>query len=426
MFLRSAVFFILPWTSKADGEDQTSVTNMLNDMIASGGDPNCVYCNGKGVIIRNPFDSYEDDTRKTVVPATFWVNDIVVPSQIYPDMEWGEDIGEAAYRASVAFVIGNNIGLLLPDIDNVQNDDWGWGVFYATDSNAADGRCRWLPESGSYDCPGAWVDQDDLSTVIQDDPSSGGAVHLGTGWYTSGNPNAGGGGGGTGVHFNGNQFVLDQENAMDGNGVGLTQDWDCQCNYELNGNWWGNWFDHWLTNRDGSKLSVDQAACWVNNIRDLVYIQNQMYASYNFETYAATYWGWNEIPWDRATLADQQNWDAVLIHLPVEICGFGGNSDSPDCLADAAKFKLESTLSKWVNSGYLVPGFDYIGNRPGSYVVFVREFYLDGVGWQRWFFCQYWASPSGTFEIIFNSWDTGDDGACYINWGSGTSEMTQV
>jgi len=421
MLSLGTVAFTLPWMIKADCV-QTSVTSMLNNMIKTADDMSCVYCGGKGVVVRNPFDSYEDDVRKTVVPATFWVNDILVPSQIYPDMEWGEDIGDAAYRASVAFVIGSNLGNLLPDIDNVQSDDWGWGVFYATDSNAADGRCRWLPEVGGYDCPGAWVNKDDLGTVIADDPLGGTGFHFGTGWYTWGNPNADGGGGGTGNHFNGNIMSLDQENAKDGNDYSLTQDWDCQCNYGLKGNFWNDWFDHWLDYRDGSKLSVDQAACWVNNIRDMVYLQNQMYARYNFETYATRYWGWNEIPFDRETLADSQNWDAVLIHLPVEICGPGGSGDSVYCLEDNAKYKLESTLDKWVNSGYLVPGFDNIGQRPGSYVVFVREF-NQGLGWFRWFFCEYWRSPSNKYEIIANEWG-GDDGSCFIQFASATSNAT--
>ena len=47
---------------------------------------------------------------------------------------------------------------LYPDFDNVQSDDWGWGVFYATDSNSADKRCRYLEDPGNgygpiYDCP---------------------------------------------------------------------------------------------------------------------------------------------------------------------------------------------------------------------------------------------------------------------------------
>lgn len=193
--------------------DQTGVTHALNDMIATSGQgADCIYCGGRGVVVRNPFDDYQDDTRKAVVPGTFWVNDIVVPSQMYPDAEWGEDLGDAAYRASVAFVIGSSIGELLYDIDNVQSDDWGWGVFYATDSNAVDGRCRWLSGYYGYDCPGAWVDGNDLGNPQVDD-------HLGSGWYSAGNPNSG-------IHFNsqiGNGYI-DQDTAEDGNGVGLIQD----------------------------------------------------------------------------------------------------------------------------------------------------------------------------------------------------------
>ena len=47
---------------------------------------------------------------------------------------------------------------LYPDFDNVQSDGWGWGVFYATDSNSVDQRCRYLEDPGNgygpiYDCP---------------------------------------------------------------------------------------------------------------------------------------------------------------------------------------------------------------------------------------------------------------------------------
>merc|ERR1719310_1770566 len=112
---------ISAWMIRA--EDQTSVTRKLNDHMSSSGD--CVYCGGHGVVVRNYFDGYQDDPMKTVVPGTFWVNDIVVPSQIYPDLDQPETPEEAALRASVALVIGDSLGALFPEIDNIQGDDWG-------------------------------------------------------------------------------------------------------------------------------------------------------------------------------------------------------------------------------------------------------------------------------------------------------------
>lgn len=222
---------------------------------------------------------------------------------------------------------------------------------------------------------------------------------------------------------------MDQENAYDANGVGLAEDYDSQCNYELKGNYWGDWVDHWLANQPGM-ASVDQIGCWVNNIRDLIQLQNQMFWKYGWQvipgTPAVQYWGWNEIPLDRNVLGNMQNWDAVVIHLPAEICGPGGDYDYADCLASDAQWKLESTLQKWVDAGYLVPGMENVGNRPGSYVVFAREFWSDDGtqhgNWFRFFFCNYWKSPGGKFEIVSYPWGD-NDGACVIQW-AGTSAHT--
>lgn len=413
---------ILPCLTKAD---TTDVTESLNGMIQTSGD-GCVYCGGRGVVIRNPFDDYQDDVRKSVVPATFWVNDITVPSQIYPDYDWNEPAGlaGAAYRASVAFVIGNEVGKLLWDVENVQSDDWGWGVFYATDSNCVDMRCRYRYDLNGWDCPGAWVDAD--NGMFWDDGS--GDTHLGAGWYSQGNPYAdGGGGGGTGPHWAGEGF-LNQENAEDGNGVALTMDYDSQCNYDLKGNGWADWVDHWIANdpHDGGGMaSVDRIGCWVNNIRDLVNLQNALYRIYGWQVIGGTppveYWGWNEIPFDRNTLGDPMNWDAVVIHLPAEICNPGGDDDSVNCLHPDSHARLESTLDKWVDKGYLVPGLENIAFRPGSYVVFVREFWRDdgseAGNWFKYFFCESWAY--GKYEIYSWGQDWGDGGGCALQWASG-------
>lgn len=420
---RAFSIIVLPWVIRA-GDDETSVTRALNDMMRASNDISCVYCGGKGVVVRNPFDDYQDDVGKNVVPATFWVNDIKVPSQIYPDIDYPETPEDAAYRASVAFVIGTNLGSLLYDIDHIQDADWGWGVFYATDSNAADARCRWLESYNFFDCPGGGFYGNDWNTFV---PESGSDPHLGAGWYGWGNPYAiSGGGGGTGNHFNGDAFVMDQEQGDDGNGVSLLRNWDAECNYDLMGNWWGDWVTHWFTY--GNRYTgVDPAICWVNNPRDMIMMQNIIYANKDSQsgpgfpkpgTPAAMNWGWNEIPLDRQTLGDPMNWDAVMIHLPAEICSSGGAEDYAQCLVSDVQWRLEQTFDKWVNAGYLVPGMDNLANRPGSYVVWVREIQENG-DWYRWFFCSWWTSPSGKYEIVsYPAGGPNGDGACAITWGS--------
>lgn len=390
----------------------------------------CVYCGGHGVVVRNHFDGYENDAMKTVVPATFWVNDMVQPSQLYPDIQFIDGVQEtpedAALRASVAFVIGDQLGALLPEIDSIQNDDWGWGVFYATDSNAVDARCRWLGDFNFYDCPHGGFDGNDLDSFLWDDG------HSGSGWYGYGNPFAGLGGGGTGPHIGGQW--MDQEQARDENGVSLLWDWDAQCNQELSGNDWGDWIDHWFANGDMSK-GVDALMCWVNNPRDMIKMSNTIWyhaADGTGDGYpapgiqAAFNWGWNEIPFDRLALSDPNNWDAVMIHLPAESCGQWGNDDVVDCLCEDCHWRLETVLDQWVDAGVLVPGFENIGYRPGSYVVFAREFSpnFDNI-WYRWFFCSYWKSPSGKYEIMSYS-EGADDGACFIQWGGSTGSDVAI
>merc|ERR1712238_160231 len=88
-------------------------------------------------------------------------------------------------RATVAVVISSSMPNLMEDWDGIQDADWGWGVFYAFDSNSADKRCIWLDQYGGWDCPGGWIDGDGVWT---DDSSKHGA-----GWYDAGNPYTGGG-----------------------------------------------------------------------------------------------------------------------------------------------------------------------------------------------------------------------------------------
>lgn len=110
------------------------------------------------------------------------------------------------------------------------------------------------------------------------------------------------------------------------------------------------------------------------------------------------------------------------------------------CLEDWVQWDLESQLDQFVQQGKLKPGAANIGYRPGSYVVFVREWgtlwgsslessrnhsrevgsSFSGVNWQRWFYCEDWLSPGGKYKIvpIAKSDDPNGNGACYIDYAS--------
>lgn len=486
--------------------DITDVTESLNGQIAEG---DCgVYCGGgRGVIIRNPYDAYERATSEhgwLVVPSTFWHNDIAVANTIfpstggsdpgnfatYPDGKWGvtsynpdcpnqrtngffdtgadclEDPGtgdNSPWRyAATGYIIGDSMANLFFDWDNIQGEDWGWGVFYATDSNSVDYRCRWLDAYQIYDCPpdpsgfdwwkGGYVD---LSGTWYEDETK-----AGPGVFPAGNPEVNDdNGGGTGCHFDkGGSKTMDQTDGFAADGTNLVKDSHCQCNYDLGGDWsaWvQQWIDYstpkpnlpddeWWLGTGGRKApfrALDEVACWVNNLRDMINLQNmiwwkrwdwanQIAPETNWQADDANtqwaYWGWNEIPMSLDQLTDPSNHQAIFIHLPTSICGNGGGDDSVGCLGDGHHYALENDLDNWVNGpdgfGYLVPGEDNMAGRPGSYVVFVREWYdQDNDRWRKYFFCENWQGPMGKYKIVSRSMGTNaadDPGACYIDYGS--------
>ena len=134
-------------------------------------------------------------------------------------------------NAALGWVIGDETSLknMLYDLDNIQTNKWGWGVFYATDANAVDQRCifrnDWNPKG--FDCPGFFVSEDGTVT-----PDQG---KCGPGCYEAGNPTTGNGGGGAGCHFSedDNRYSINQWNAKDSNGQNIVQDLLCQCNYNF-------------------------------------------------------------------------------------------------------------------------------------------------------------------------------------------------
>jgi hypothetical protein len=147
-----------------------------------------------------------DGITSPTVPATFLVNDIIVPSIMYPSSGGGNgnpmcpnyagtsgfspgpDCPEAYGEhgpwnfAQVGVVVGTSMNKLMYHFDEIQDPSWGWGVFYATDANSVDQRCRYLSSDDGWDCPGGWIDSGGGWTP---NPSRGGA-----GAYPAGNPYA--------------------------------------------------------------------------------------------------------------------------------------------------------------------------------------------------------------------------------------------
>jgi len=481
--LRIAKWVSLPSLMALPSDDGTDVTEKLNKLIEkSTGD---VYTGGTGLIVRAPdFITGGGFEATPVVPASFWHNDISAPSQFYPHTGnvWAplpNDNWDGFYNtpfdpqteiapwtyASVGVVVGGSLNKLYPDdFDNIQSYDWGWGVFYPTDSNAVDKRCRWRGDHDGYDCPGGWMDSTGLYNPDSD--------HKGAGSYQSGNPDAYGDGdydhgGGSGCHFDTGAQGIDQPDQADWEPNNVVKDAHCQCNDALRGdNQWADWFDVFATGLKqksgfedrawldaGGALApswaADASMCWVSNPRDLIMIQNQMYwqrqrwnnALIPKTDFTSTdssemrkYWGWNEIPVSREIVEDHSEWDSIMIKLPADVCNSDmGAGDTVKCLGTTEAADLESQLDDFVTGGKLVPGLDNIGKRPGSYVVFAREWgqtsesstgsnlgsSFAGVNWQRWFFCEDWTSPSGKYKIVHNkpSDDVNGNGACFIDWG---------
>mmetsp|Transcript_51556 Transcript_51556/g.137608 ORF Transcript_51556/g.137608 Transcript_51556/m.137608 type:complete len:463 (-) Transcript_51556:106-1494(-) len=453
----ASLAFLFSSLRLSGANDQTYLTDVLNRMIKIGSKG--IYTGGKGVVIRSP--DFLSSSTYSVLPATFWVNDIIAPSQMYPgngnpwcpnsgwdgwmDVSWVDCSGAGGSDgpwdfALVGTVIGTATHNLFYKFDSLQKNTWGWGVFYPADANSVDQRCRFQPGNNGWDCPGYWVD---MSGNVNEDSTKGGA-----GYYPAGNPYANDAwGGGSGCHFDKSSSSIDQTDASASNGQSILGDYSCECNYVFNDDW-THWVETWVssnTQKDGFEWrdwfggglapawGLDVSICWVNNVRDMINLQNALY----FERYTwnnqmvptanwgggtaedRKYWGWNEVPMDAQVLNDPGNWDAVMIKLPADTCQEGtyGTTDRPSCLTTEAQNQLEKDLQSFIDNGALLLGGNNAGSRPGSTVVFAREYmypYDSGL-WYRKFFCAQWATPSGDYTIHFEATNSNTTGACYIS-----------
>jgi len=422
--------------------DSTSVTNDLNQRIAQSpfnpydkGSQN-PYHGGKGVLVRDLIDTLQNDQNIKVVPSTFWSNDIYSVSNMYPDVDMIAKGTKDVWKfASVGIVIGTGMPTMFYDYDNLQSDDWGYGVFYGRDSNSADIRCRWLESFWAYDCPGGWIDGH--NGTYWSVPGKKGA-----GGYPAGNPYKNKGwGGGAGCHFGRANHVIDQVNAYDQNKPpnNLVQNHDCECTYSVFSKYWGAWVDQWVQNTkdkptdDPDSFWGDRAVCWVSNIRMMVNMQNWLWWKWQKKAWTEQtgwpgsgnereYVGWNEVPVDRANVGNPANWDAFVVKLPANVCGKPnyGQTDTPQCLENGAQARLEERMTQWMKKGYIKPGKANIGTRPGAYVVFAQEYKVgtpsaDSGNWRRVFFCAGWKGPSGRWEVVSIPISADNKyGACYL------------
>jgi len=439
-------------------------------MIAKGDDYK--YNGGKGVMVRflnegmTPGWPGFSGPGKLAV-ATFWSNDIKAVTQIYPDGDspWCPSDGctdDPFLNPVVSVVVGKNMKDIFYDFDNIQSDDWGWGIFYASDSNSADSRCMPLGKSGDwyYNCPGygiatdeeGWQQESGVNPYLDD-------KFLGSGDFTAGNPFASPDdgktyfeGGGSGCHsFNspgealGKVGYAHQLGRITWNGGNARiQDKYCQCYYEgWKSDHWKSWVKDltaelttdgadWLPAGKMPAWILDWAACWVNNPRDMINLQNQLWDQrkdyLDFKTPISSnkvknqdkfrrFWGWNEVPMNQHDINNPENWDAVIIILPAMYCNFdngdyysGAKKDYLNC--KTAPKQLQETLQVYIDNKALKVGSKYASDRPGSSVAAVRQLMMDkdGKRWEREFYCES-VDIGNKYKMVHDK----SSGACYID-----------
>ena len=386
----------LPWQAQpsislhTDDDGASTLASRLNLLMAKG--PNgSVYTGGTGVVVRDPFDGYENSTSKAVVPASLLVNDIIASGTVFPPCNDGEAWPDQVL-ANLVYVVGSEMTRILHDFESIQSESSNANVFYPADSNAADDRCRWLPERSGYDCPfGKFLPEH--GEPIAD------ARMQGSGSFDAGNREANSSwGGGAGCHFSAfdtgaHNLSINQVEAMDAEGRSLVEGRDCQCNtaYRRDPSGWDAWVENYI--RNGSQLGamnnpMDCFQCWTSNLRDMILLQNSIFrhraawatkggtrkftGDPAFGTGPHSYYGWNEIPVPRVISGQAANWDAVAVKLPPNACNQttgghsarGGRNDSVVCLGQVARLRLEANLDRWVAGGLLVPGAAALRSKP--------------------------------------------------------------
>ena len=414
--------------SSPSDSGQTDIASALNSMLEPS---------GSGVLLRVP-----DGLDSTVVPATFTRNDIYPPTQMYvnPPQCTGtaNESATDGYVSVQEFVIdfcsdsspppdGNGqlagvdpfLEAAVGVVVGTQLKKFDSGIYYPTDSNSTDKRCRW--NGSSYDCPGS--------------DGKGGA----------------GSADGKGCDVN-------QVDAPGPDGLKLVSDPTCRCEAKLSGNGWADWIDHWLKyasnhpgvlpeytyftgndtntpyNESGGQagkapmFAMDWSSCWVSDINDLVALQNAFWRTretwFNGLVPQAPdgqrdptnqegmkyYWGWNETPVSKSIDSSPSNWDSIVVKLPAGVKTISE-------LSPSARSRLSSTLDGFVKDNSIP-----LGKPQDAYVLTLTESQSDGNSdvWQRKFSCQPYDfnADGGKLKINYlaNSDQASDGkGACWLS-----------
>jgi len=434
----------------------------LNAMMATGENGMAPKPPIGGVLMRSMFDEFVNLTQVVVASLihnsvhapncfrpTLGPNGIMCPNngstgygpaqRCYPDEN--NETGPWNYP-QIGVLVGSKIQDFFRDGTNLWSTGYDSGVFYASAANSLGKRCRYIEKYKGYDCPGHWIT--DAGEVWEANEMSG------AGQFAPGNPEKNATwGGGAGCHFadyNPKQG-LDQTDAIDFQGRNFVTGKNCKCNtaMKFGAKPWDQWVDQWLkyakpkasssfqawfTKGKAPSTALEYAACWMTNPRDMVELQNsiwrhawswsnQLIPASNWVFNAASqrsYWGWNEVPVS-VEIHNPKWWDVVAIKLPLAICGNEGNDDSLQCLSPGAQKLLNNALFRYVAAGYLKVGLEFANMQPGSSVLLLKEYRVNGDYWQRRFFCEDWVATGGkfNFKIVKNSSSTSRGGGCYLD-----------
>lgn len=123
---------------------------------------------------------------------------------------------------------------------------------------------------------------------------------------------------------------------------------------------------------------------------------------------------------------------SFAVSIPPGLCyennindDLGGFSDSICCVDDEGQYLLECQILAQECVNTLVSGVENVGNRPGSYILFMKhELRDDDFGgaypgyYETYFYCESWSSPNGFYEIVYAEQDASNPtGACYVAKG---------